>query len=310
MRHFAMLLCIALAGCGAQYRALTAEYRDTYAATAEDQLAVNLARMAANPMAIPNQIQLGNSAATVSGTGTLSASPSVAFRGIALTGLGVSGGSTLSQQMTITPVNNHIELRQLQLLLAHALPDRRDQGYADCASASRDTDDLEDALWRTSFPLSPRARPPGLPLSGTLGPLPDGCLVLVEPRDSCAGNDTRRQVGDQAICFRAGATRRVNGQVQTLSAVELRSLLALWTIAIPLIDDKAMAELAAEYARRRAAQRRPAAPPNATPPAQVPQPPGPVPQVPGAASLRPQQAPISQRRLTPPNIFVVPSVPQ
>lgn len=309
MRNLAVLLSVLLAGCDAQYRALTSEYRDTYAATAEDQLAVNLARMAANPMAIPNQIQLGNSAATVTGTGTLSASPAVAFRSIALTGLGVSGGSTMSQQMTITPVNNHIELRQLQLLLAHALPDRRDQGYGACASASRRTDDLEDALWRASFPLSPQARPPGLPLSGTLGPLPDGCLVLVEPFDSCAGNDTRRQVGSHAICFRAGATRQMNGQVHALSAVELRSLLALWTIAVPLIDDKAMAELAAEHARRRTATRRPTSPSAVAPPPAAPQPSGAAPQLPGAASLRLQQAPISQRRITPPNIFVVPSAP-
>jgi hypothetical protein len=292
MRMFVLTFAALVAcACDAQYRALTAEYRDTIAATAEDQLAVNLARMAANPLAIPNQIQLGNSSATVGGSGTLSASPAVAFRAIAVTGLGVSGTSNMSQQMSIAPVINHIDLRQLQLLLAHALPDYRDGRYGSCEAASRSTHDLENALWQAAFPLSPRSRPAGLPLSGTLGPLPDGCLVLVEPADSCAGNLTRVQLGAAVICFRHGATRTVNNRPQELSSTELRSLLALWTIAIPLVDDKAMAELAAAQASPPAPGRRPSVPPD-------------------AGRSRAMPAPISQRRITPPSIFVVPSTPQ
>ncbi|CAH0302445.1 hypothetical protein [Roseomonas sp. CECT 9278] len=295
MRHIVIALAGLLAGCDAQYRALTAEYRETYAATAEEQLVINLARAAANPRAIPNQLQLGNSQATVQGRGSISANPAVAFRAIAVTGVGLGAEATMTQQMTITPVNNHLALRQLQLLFAYALPDQAGR----CAQATRRSDDLEAALWTVSFPVARYPRPPGLPLSTVLGPLPDGCLVAVEPGETCARNNpTRVTIEGRTICFRDGLTRRVNGIDETLSAGALRSLLALWTIAIPLVDDEAMAEFAKEFARQAAAARRPGRP---GAPAAAPAP---------APALAPQQAPVSQRRLTPPSVFVVPSAPR
>jgi hypothetical protein len=292
MNRTILLLAMFLGGCDVQYRALTSEFRDTYAATAEDQLAVNLARAAANPYAIPNQLQIGGSTATVTGTTSLNAWPGIAFRGIAVTGVGLSGGSTMSQQMAVAPVNNHIDLRQLQLLLAHLLPDRDGRGLRPCNQAVRNTDTLEDALWRAAFPVQTPRRPPGLPLSGTLGPLPDGCLVLVEPADSCADNRTRTTVSGSTICFRGDAIP-VGGASVSHSAEALRSLLALWTVAIPLVDYEAMAELAAQAARARA--RRTGRPSGAPAPA--------------ARALQ-GQAPISQRRLTPQVFPIAPAPPQ
>jgi len=225
------LAVLPLTACGQQVRYGTAETRSSIPQILEDQAVSNAAGSARNPLFIPAQMILKESLTSSTNSVNLGILPGIAFRAIAVTGLNLSGDTSLQQNWSSNPVSGYLDLKRLQVFYSYAVH-----------SSPQTFDEFEKTLEALGKPSENAASTPPdkkearnipsrpyIDLSKQIGRLPKSGFIKVNDPGGCPGGVEKIVYYSlDRVCVQANS---IDGQ--PIAADALLSLFVMWSIAIP-----------------------------------------------------------------------------
>ena len=259
-----IVLELLLTGCTSELRTNTRAIGATITDLQTAQIQDNITSFYNDYFSIPSQYEIGNGNSATNHLITAGASPFLAFRAVAFTGLAVSDANQISQGWALSPVIGVTDLRRLQVLYQYAVGPDRDKTDKFC-SDQKDRKNPEHPSRICSyeqlvkqlgnlFYIVPRAKDGTTQGSDTAavefyravqtvaGELPLTPPLIAEGRE-CNEEESEKKtswkVDDKTFCFRKGLTGEnctrsgphTGEHCITLDPVLVRDRFKLWIAA-------------------------------------------------------------------------------
>ena len=223
------MLVLCLGGCQTQIALGVEQMTETIPLMLGDNVVDNLVRIMSDPDAIVAQVALKESVSTAQNGLSYGASPNIAFRAIAFTGLSAGVTNSLSYNWSVDPVNGSVDILRLQILFRYALGngDPKIRSFDDLKTKLADTGYFDPSHQKTIDRKNALKA-----LMATYPSLPDPHFVDIDgpacsPPDLLTNNGLPQL---HRLCFRA---RGAQNDSPALTGVAVKSRLVLWSMLIP-----------------------------------------------------------------------------